>query len=95
VLAPLKKRWRELKQGKPGRRFRDRYERARRGGAVRKWLLIAGGALLALVGIVLLPLPGPGLLVIAAGLLLIAEESHATARALDWLERKLRRLASR
>ena len=95
MLAPLRKRWRELKQGKPGRRFRDRYERGRRGGAVRKWLLIGGGALLVLFGVVLLPLPGPGLLVIAVGLLLIAEESHATARALDWLERQVRRLASR
>ena len=95
MLAPLRKRWRELKQGKPGRRFRDRYERGRPGGAAWKWLLIVGGALLALVGIALLPLPGPGLLVIAAGLLLIAEESHATACALDWLERKARRLASR
>ena len=95
MLAPLRKRWRELKQGKPGRRFRDRARSGRRGGAVRKWLLIGGGALLVLFGVALLPLPGPGLLVIAVGLLLIAEESHTTARALDWLERKVRRLASR
>ncbi|HEY3074490.1 MAG TPA: PGPGW domain-containing protein [Burkholderiales bacterium] len=41
----------------------------------------------------LLPLPGPGLLVIAAGVLLMAEESHVTARALDWLEIQARKLA--
>jgi UPF0716 family protein affecting phage T7 exclusion len=92
LLAHLKKAWRELKRGKPGRRFSERYERGRRRGTARKWLLIAGGALLALAGIVLLPLPGPGMLVIAVGLLLIAEESRATARALDWLERKARSL---
>jgi hypothetical protein len=48
-----------------------------------------------LAGLVLLPLPGPGLLVITAGVLLMAEESHAAARALDWLEVKARRLAGR
>jgi hypothetical protein len=46
-----------------------------------------------LAGVVLLPLPGPGLLVIAAGVLLMAEESHVTARALDWLEIQARKLA--
>jgi Putative transmembrane protein (PGPGW) len=90
-----KKAWRELKAGKPGRRFQARHERARGGGALRKWGLIAGGALIVLAGIVLLPLPGPGLLVIAAGALLMAEESRAAARALDWLEMKARRLAGR
>jgi hypothetical protein len=92
VLAHLKKGWRDLRQGQPGRRFSQRYERGRRGGTARKWLLVTGGALLAVAGIALLPLPGPGLLVIVAGLILIAEESHATARALDWLERKARGL---
>jgi hypothetical protein len=44
------------------------------------------------LGVVFLPLPGPGLLIIAAGALLVAEESLSAARALDWLERKARRL---
>jgi hypothetical protein len=95
MLAHLKKGWRELKQGPPGRRFRERYERGRGGAggsALRKWGLIGRGALLVLAGIVLLPLPGPGLPVIAAGMLLVAEESHTTAHALDWLEMKARRL---
>lgn len=88
----LGKSWRELKRGEPGRRFQNRYERrGRSGGGLRKWLLIAGGLLLVLAGIVFLPLPGPGMLIIAAGALLMAEESLSAARALDWLERKARR----
>ena len=93
LLINLGKTWQELKRGEPGRRFQSRYERrGRGGGAVRKWLLIAGGLLLVLAGIAFLPLPGPGLLIIAAGALLMAEESLGAARALDWLELKARRL---
>ncbi|MDQ1463269.1 MAG: hypothetical protein QOC73_210 [Actinomycetota bacterium] len=45
---------------------------------------IAGVALI-LVGIVLLVLPGPGLLLIAAGLGLLATEFPAVRRFVDWL----------
>jgi len=82
--------WDELKRGTPGRRFQSRYERSRERGTLRKWLVIAGGLLLVLAGIVFLPLPGPGLLIIAAGAFLMAEESLAAARALDWTEQKIR-----
>lgn len=44
-----------------------------------------------IVGVSALPLPGPGLLIIALGALLIAEQSRAVARALDRLELWLRR----
>ncbi|HWI35270.1 MAG TPA: PGPGW domain-containing protein [Burkholderiales bacterium] len=52
--------------------------------------MIVAGALIALAGIVLLPLPGPGMLVIALGALLVAEESLSVAKALDALERRAR-----
>jgi chromate transport protein ChrA len=45
---------------------------------------IAGLALI-LVGIVLLVLPGPGLLLIAAGLGVLATEFPAVRRFVDWL----------
>jgi UPF0716 family protein affecting phage T7 exclusion len=96
MLRRLESAWRELKQGRPGSRFQQRHERLRRrAGArpLRKWGFISAGALIVLAGVVLLPLPGPGLLVIAAGALLIAEESRAAARALVWLERAARRLS--
>ena len=98
MLRRLKAGWRELKHGRPGRRFEERYLRARQGpacGRIRKCLLIAGGFLIVLVGIVFLPMPGPGMLIIAIGALMMAEESRAAARTLDWLEAKARRLVKR
>ena len=93
MIQRLKKGWRELKQGEPGRRFRDRYERRRRErrhGGARKWSLIVAGVLLMIAGIVLLPLPGPGMVVIALGALLMAEESRLMAGGLDALECRAR-----
>ena len=98
MIERLKAGWRELRRSEPGRRFRDRYERRRRHGrhsGARKWSVIVAGALIVLAGIVLLPLPGPGMLVVAAGALLMAEESRAMAAALDSLELRLRRLIAR
>ncbi|HUQ75026.1 MAG TPA: PGPGW domain-containing protein, partial [Burkholderiales bacterium] len=98
MLAHLRDGWRELKQGRPGHRFQDRYQRGREGaacGTVKKWSLIVGGVFLIVAGIVLLPLPGPGMLVIALGALMMAEESRASAKALDWIEAKTRKLLGR
>ncbi len=92
----VRKAWQDLKRGEPGRRFQSRYERAHRAarGGLRKWSLIVAGLLLVLAGVAFLPLPGPGMLIIAAGAVLMAEESLSAARALDWLERKARRVKS-
>ena len=92
LLIGLRKTWQELKRGQPGRRFQSRYERRASSAGARKWALVAAGVTLMLLGVIFLPLPGPGLLIIAAGALLVAEESLGAARALDWLELKARRL---
>ena len=98
MIDGLKTRWRELRHGEPGRRFRARYERrharARHAGG-RKWALIVAGVVIALAGIVLLPLPGPGMLVIALGALLVAEESLTVAKMLDALELRGRAFIAR
>ena len=98
MIRRLRSGWRELRQGEPGRRFRDRYERRRRQnrhGGFRKWGVVVLGVLIVLAGIVLLPLPGPGMLVVAAGALLMAEESRAVARLLDAIEVRARSLIGR
>ena len=98
MIDGLTTRWRELRHGEPGRRFRARYERRhaqRRHAGGRKWAVIVAGALIALAGIVLLPLPGPGMLVIALGALLVAEESLTVAKLLDALESRGRALIER
>jgi hypothetical protein len=57
-------------------------------------LTILGGTALIAVGLVMLVAPGPGILVVAIGGALLAEESLLAARALDWLEVKIRRTIS-
>jgi hypothetical protein len=95
-MERLRKAWRDLKSGPPGRRFQSRYERARKRGrgTLRKWLVMVAGTLLLLAGVVFLPLPGPGILIIAAGGLLMAECSQSVARAMDWVELRIRSLSS-
>ena len=95
MFGNLKKRWRALKKSRPGRRFQDRHEQRKNRSAVWKAFYIVGGTALCLIGIVLMPAPGPGLLVVLVGGAMLAEESLLAARALDWLELKGRALFAR
>jgi hypothetical protein len=45
-------------------------------------------------GIIFLPAPGPGTIIFFIGASLIAQESFLAARALDWTELRLRKLAA-
>jgi hypothetical protein len=92
-VQSLKKKWRELADGAPGKRFQSRYEKkhrdCRRGGRTLTWV---AAAVLIVTGIVLLVVPGPGSVLIVLGAALLAEESLRVARALDWTEIRIRRL---
>lgn len=79
--------------GKPGRRFSDRYHR--RASRVARVLVASCGVALIVLGVLLVPTPGPGLLVLLAGALLFAGESRGAARWLDATELRLRELARR
>ena len=70
--------------------FRERV-RALPGGRIawRIAVTVVGVAVIA-VGIVLLPLPGPGWLVIFAGLGMLATEYEWAARLLQWVRRQVR-----
>ncbi len=89
---------RDFARHRPGTRFVSRYERARRDerGTVHRTVIATMGFFLVLLGIVLVPAPGPGFLVILAGASLIAQEMLPVARRLDaielWLRVRLRRL---
>lgn len=50
------------------------------GGSVRRVLIAVAGGLVTVVGVVLLVLPGPGLLLVLAGLLMLASEFPAVGR---------------
>jgi uncharacterized protein (TIGR02611 family) len=93
----LKKEWRRFKSAEPGTRFTRQYE-ASQSARKHKWtrpLMIALGVVIVLVGIVALPAPGPGILVIAAGAALLARESRWIAEKLDAAEVKARRLVKK
>ena len=94
MIRKLKEQWRELRESPPGSRFRLRYERRKRERetplARIGWTVLA--VLLVLLGIVALPLPGPGMAVIALGLALLAQESLAVAKLCDRLELAIRRV---
>jgi hypothetical protein len=83
----------EITQSLPGRRFQDRYRRkhAQNTSAWKRCAWFCAGILLTIVGVILLAFPGPGILVGAVGLALLAQESVTLARWLDRTELRLRR----
>jgi len=93
MFAKWKRSLRAFRESPPGERFVRRY-RAHRGSGkpAARIALVAVGLVLIAGGAILLVIPGPGLLVIAFGGALVAQESLWTAKALDWLELVLRRL---
>jgi hypothetical protein len=98
MAASLKAEWRMLRRGKPGQRFQDRYDSGHHGGNSQSMtgriVRIVIAVVCVAIGVVLMFIPGPAILffLIAGGLL--AAESRHVARALDWSEVRLRKLAS-
>jgi hypothetical protein len=89
----FREHWRELRRGRPGRRFQARYERARqqkRARAAERIVLALIAVVFLAIGIVLVFIPGPAIpfFFLAGGLL--ATESLWVARFMDWSEVKLR-----
>jgi uncharacterized protein (TIGR02611 family) len=89
----LKKKWHGFVRIPPGRRFQKVYEdrqesRSAKHPGKRTGLLVTG-TLLAIAGVALLPLPGPGSIVLAAGLVLVARESATAARTLDFADKRI------
>jgi uncharacterized membrane protein YbaN (DUF454 family) len=90
----FREHWEQLKQGRPGRRFQERYRRARttgkKSGTIRRIATIGAAAICLAIGVVLSVMPGPAILFffLAGGLL--ATESKWIARFMDWLEVRIR-----
>ncbi len=95
IVAGLKRHWRSFRDDEPGHRFEHQYERMQRAGG--EWIVaaVAIGSLITVGGIVLLFVPGPGLLLLVFGLALIASVSRGLARRLDRAEPLARRVAAR
>ena len=83
----LRAHYRAFLAARSGTRFRRQHRRRQaRPHLARTILAVIGGALLLLVGVVMLVTPGPGLLVMMIGAALVAGESLLVARTLDRLD---------
>ena len=75
---------------RPRRRFvekvRERRERHRRRSRIVRAAVALAGFVVVLAGLAMIPLPGPGLLIVAAGLAILALEFAWAER---WLERTI------
>ncbi|MFT4233305.1 MAG: TIGR02611 family protein [Leucobacter sp.] len=85
-----------------GRRFGSLSERWREAVRRRPWLNTAYkvvvtvlGALVVVIGLILVPLPGPGWLIVFVGLTILGTEYHWARRLLGWLHRMLARFWER
>ena len=80
---------------RPVERFRARIRRRRSVHLAYRTLIGVVGGLIIVIGIILLPLPGPGWLVIFAGMALWATEFAWAQRILRWTKRKVTEAAHR
>lgn len=85
--------------GRPIARFMSRWRAAIR---KRPWLdllyriiVTVLGTLIAIIGLIMVPLPGPGWLVVFLGLTVLGSEYHWARRILGWLRRTLARFWER
>jgi hypothetical protein len=95
MISKLKKITRQLRHGKPGRRFVDHYHRNKHKNTNvwKRWLVIVLGAVMAMAGLILSLPPGmPGFLLWIPGLALVASQVKAVAVAIDKLECAVRSL---
>lgn len=83
--------WQRLLHSRPGRRFRERYQRHAADSPARRRWSAAGAVGVILLGLILMPFPGPGTLIVIVGLALLAGISGRVAGLLDAAELRLRR----
>ncbi len=99
MIGKIRGDWRRFVESPAGFRFRERYKRRKRrtqhGFNFRRALYIVGGIAIAIVSLLLAPLPGPGWGTFLVGLMILAGELYIVARFLDRTEVTLRRPARR
>lgn len=97
MLKRVKEYWTELKRGVPGSRFEEQHDDHRRGaqGKVGRTLRVIAGVILIPAGMFFLAVPGPGLLIMGLGAILLAREFRFAAKLLDRLELRVRPLVKR
>lgn len=88
--------WKAFTASVPGERFQDRYHRKRDSDRPtwKKIVSPALGILIVVLGLILLPAPGPGIPVVLFGFALVAEHFLCMARFLDLCEPPIRSMAT-
>lgn len=94
-MAKLAAEWHAFRADSPGERFRHHYERSQLTSQASRIARVLVGIVLVAAGLVLLFIPGPGLLVGLFGFALLSSQSRILATALDRVEPRVRRLAGR
>ena len=96
MIQKARETWRRFKHSEPGHRFQDhhRYQQSHiSSGSYLRWFFgTVGGLLVVVGGIIAVPGPGPGWLIILLGMGMVAGESLFFARLFDRAEVKLRGL---
>jgi hypothetical protein len=89
--------WRKFWRDRPGQRFTHRYQRLRGNGdgLASRVLRAAVGVVLVLLGLIFMPLPGPGFVPLLAGAAVLAGLSLRIATWLDRAEVRVRRWIGR
>jgi putative transmembrane protein PGPGW len=95
MLRELEEEWHRFVEDPPGQRFQHHLERAKRSGRAARGAQLALGVALLAGGVVLLFIPGPGLLVMLFGAALLAGFSRRLAALLDRAEPRLRARVAR
>lgn len=95
MMERIKDRLRRFKQSEAGHRFQDQHadRREAHGSAFGRVLRLGAGIVVTVLGVIAMPAPGPGMLITAFGLAMLAHESLVVARLLDTAELKLRPIA--
>ena len=94
MFEPLKQNWESFKRGRAGSRFEEQYKRQQEShpSTAGRVLRVSLGVVILLVGLVLMPAPGPGFIVVGIGALMIAREFEFAAILLDHIEVRARRV---
>ncbi len=82
--------WHRFRDAPPGQRFRAHYEHVQRESRAARAAHIVIGVLLIAAGIVMLFIPGPGILAILFGLAMIGGISRRIAERMDHGETRVR-----
>lgn len=90
-MSGIRHQLRALRAGEPGQRFQDAHTRLRADRLVVRIALIAVGCALAAVGALTFWIPGPNVVIVVAGLALVAAQWRLVARGLDRAELACRR----